>query len=268
MAADKRSAGFRVGIIEAIALCALVGAGVWYGAGKWWRPIVEQAAEFSGHAHDEIEPLRRAYGPDKYSRNYEEWIIRDYFKDRRDGVFLDVGANHYRSESNTYYLETSLGWSGVAVDALPEFGPDYAAHRPKTRFVAMFASDVGDSSVEFFVPDRNHLVASSNREFTVRHGAEGKPRQVPTTTLNTVLDQAGLARIDFLNMDIELAEPRALAGFDIERFRPALVCIEGHADVRQQILDYFARHGYVLVGKYVRVDPYNLYFQPLANDVP
>ena len=67
-------------------------------------------------------------------------------------------------------------------------------------------------------------------------------------------------------MDIELAEPKALAGLDIERFRPALVCIEDHAEVRQQILDYFARHGYVGVGKYLRVDPVNCrLLRPAAN---
>jgi hypothetical protein len=87
---------------------------------------------------------------------------------------------------------------------------------------------------------------------------------VPTTTLNAVLDQAGLTRVDFLSMDIELAEPKALAGFDIDRFQPGLVCIEAHLEVRQQILDYFATHRYSLVGKYLRADPHNLYFRPLS----
>lgn len=42
-------------------------------------------------------------------------------------------------------------------------------------------------------------------------------------------------------MDLELHEAAALAGFDIQRFRPALVCIEGHPEVRQQI--YFMPAG-------------------------
>jgi hypothetical protein len=56
-----------------------------------------------------------------------------------------------------------------------------------------------------------------------------------------------------------------LAGFAIDRFRPTLVCIEAHPQVRQQILDYFARHGYVAVGRYLRVDHDNLYFIPLQG---
>src|SRR5687767_5541326 len=90
-----------------------------------YRAEMEKTAYFYQGALNEAEALIGRYGPHKYSRNFEEWIIRDFFQDRRNGIFLDVGANHFRDQSNTYYLETALGWSGVAVEALPEFGPDY-----------------------------------------------------------------------------------------------------------------------------------------------
>ncbi len=191
----------------------------------------------------EIAPILQKYGAHRFSRNVEEWVIRDFFQDRHNGVFLDVGANDYRNESNTYYLETELGWSGVAIDAL----------------------DVGDSAVQFFVPEQNKLVASVSHEFTERAGTPGVPRTVRTTTLNRVLLQAGISRLDFMSMDIELSEPKALAGFDIDRFSPSLVCVEANPEVRQQILDYFARHHYTVIGKYLRADPKNLYFRPMAD---
>ena len=87
-----------------------------------------------------------------------------------------------------------------------------------------------------------------------------------TITLNDLLAREGTARLDFLSMDIELSEPRALAGFDIERYRPALVCIEAHPEVRQQLIDYFHRHHYVVVGQYLGVDAQNLYFMPDSSN--
>ena len=63
-------------------------------------------------------------------------------------------------------------------------------------------------------------------------------------------------------MDIELAEPDALAGFTIQRFAPRLVAVEAHPPIRQQILDYFTRQGYSLVGKYWRIDSENFWFTP------
>jgi hypothetical protein len=91
--------------------------------------------------------------------------------------------------------------------------------------------------------------------------------QVPTVSLDTLLRNAGIERFDFLSMDIELAEPKALAGLDLARFRPALVCVEAHPEVRQQILDYFADRRYVVIGKYLRVDEMNLWFMPLGASV-
>ena len=208
--------------------------------------------------------LQRRYGT-RNSRNAEEWVVRDHFQDKRGGVFLDVGAADAREWNNTYFLETALGWSGLAIDAQPEFANQYARLRPRTRFFSLFVSDASDAVEQFYVPQNGPLGATSTKDFA---GSEGpvEVRSVPTITLNDLLAREGIARIDFLSMDIELAEPRALAGFDIERYRPALVCIEAHPQVRQQLIDYFHRHHYVLAGKYLGVDAQNLYFMPDSSD--
>lgn len=249
-------------------LVGLFCAGVtWMLAARYFAGPIADSQYFAEDARVELWPFEDKYGPRRYSRGVEEWLIRDYFQDRRDGVFLDVGAAHFMDESNTYYLEKELAWSGVAVDALAEFAADYQAHRPRTKFVAMFATDIPNETVRFFVSD-NKLVSSANPEFTAFESKESaQPRQVPTTTLDSVLQQAGVSRLDFMSMDIELSEPKALAGFAIATYRPQLVCIEARREVRQQILDYFAQHRYVVVGKYLRADPKNLYFQP-ATEAP
>jgi FkbM family methyltransferase len=207
--------------------------------------------------------LQAAYGPARYSQFAEEWIIRDFFKDRRDGFFVDVGANHYRDSSTTYYLEEQLGWSGFAVEPLKQFEADYRRHRPRTRFFPFFVSDVSDELAKMYVLDQHTVVSSADKAFTERTGANPREVVVPTIALNDLLSTNGVERIDFLSMDIELSEPKALAGFDVRGYRPQLVCIEAHQEVRQQILDYFARNGYVIVGKYLPADEHNLYFMPL-----
>lgn len=207
--------------------------------------------------------LQAAYGPQRYSQFAEEWIIRDFFKDRRNGFFVDVGANHYRDSSTTFYLEERLGWSGLAIEPLRQFEADYQKHRPRTRFFAFFVSDVSDELARMYVLDKHTVVSSADKAFTERTGANPREVVVPTITLNDLLSTNAVETVDFLSMDIELSEPKALAGFDVRRYRPELVCIEAHPEVRQQILDYFARNGYVIVGKYLPADEHNLYFTPL-----
>lgn len=211
----------------------------------------------------ELAQLEAAYGPDRNSERAEEWIVRDFFQDARDGVFVDVGANHHQRNSNTYYLETTLGWSGVAIEPQAKFADGYARNRPKTTFVPLFVSDVSNREATLYVTS-NDLVASGSKEFTEAFGSV-TPTTATTTTLDDVLDRLGIVRVDFLTMDIELAEPQALAGFSIERFRPRLVAVEAHPPVRQQILDYFAAHRYSLVGKYWRVDAENFWFAPVGE---
>ena len=223
-----------------------------------------QPATTGPNVEPEAEGLKAKYGPAKNSYGPEEWIVRDFFQDRRDGVFLDVGANHYKSTSNTYYLEQHLNWSGVAIDALQEFAADYQKFRPRTRFFAFFVADTSNERAKMYVLEKNKQIGSGDKAFAEQHGDKAKEIEVPTVTLNDLLDAEKIAKIDYLSLDIELFEPKALAGFDIDRFRPQLACVEAHPDVRQQILDYFAKHRYVVVGKYLRADPNNLYFTPMS----
>jgi FkbM family methyltransferase len=212
-----------------------------------------------------VRGFRERYGPTKNSEHDEEWILREALQDRRGGVFVDVGASDYRRFSNTYFLEKELGWSGVAIDPIESFAADYTAHRPRTRFVPLFVSDRSHALVKFFVNPNHTLVSSSHPEFTRRWGEGASMRDVRTITLDDLLVELGVTHVDFLNMDIELSEPKALAGFSIQKYRPALVCIEAHPEVRQAILDYFARNGYVAVGRYIRVDELNLWFTPVQS---
>jgi FkbM family methyltransferase len=213
----------------------------------------------------EMAFFRERYGPDHFSEREEEWMIRDFFQDRRDGIFVDVGAHHFKSSSKTYYLESKLGWSGLAIEPQTEFAAEYAQYRPRTKFLPFFVSDVSNAKARLYVLDGMRSVASSNEAFVRQFGKPSEVREVPSITLTDLLDAENVKRIDFLSMDIELHEPKALKGFDIARFRPSLVCIEALTPVRQEILDYFARNGYVVVGKYVWVDLENLYFAPLDN---
>lgn len=246
-------------MLVACVLCiGIAGAVARYRYKKISAPIIVYAA------HPESDALKAKYGPHRNSYSEEEWCIRDFFGDRRDGFFVDVGANDYKVTSNTYYLDTVLNWKGIAIEPQKQFEADYVKYRPRTKFVSFFVSDASNQLAKMYLVKKSSLIASGNRDFTEQVGEKAKEVEVPTITLNDLLDSEGVKKIDFMSIDIELWEPKALAGFDVERFRPELVCIEAHPQVRQQIIDYFARHHYVVVAKYLRADVNNLYFTPLS----
>jgi len=235
-------------------------------------------------------------GKKLYSQFNEELIIRHFFRDREGGVFVDVGSYHYRDLSNTFYLEKHLGWSGIAVDALAELAEGYEKNRPRTRFFNFIVTDhsgtmdtlYASGAISSTQPDHLDCVydwamkraqkqpGGSRRGDGVPGQPDGSRRgkpppaavfkteaiKIPTITLTELLDQNGVSKVDFLSMDIEQGEPSALAGFDIERFKPDLVCIEAFEVVRDEIAAYFESHGYERIEKYREYDDRNWYYRP------
>ena len=220
-------------------------------------------APYLSNGPQELASLEKRYGPSRNSEHGEEWIVRDYFHDQRGGVFVDVGANDYRRFSNTFFLETNLGWSGLAIEPQTKFAEGYAQHRPRTVFIPLFVSDSSNGQAVLHVPANNDLIASADPAFVQALGGEKiVSQQMTTTTLDAVLERQKIDHLDFLSIDVELHEPEVLRGLSVERFQPRLVCVEAHPEVRQRILDYFAAHGYAVLGKYLRADTQNLWFTP------
>ena len=192
----------------------------------------------------------------QWSQGFEELIIRDYFGDRKGGVFLDVGCSEPRKGSTTYYLENDLGWTGIGIDAAPWLAGGWAKYRPDSKFASYAVTDVDNEQVTFHIG----VVRALDEEMLEPFGGKMREIEVTTMTLDTILEQNGVEKIDFLSMDIEGAEPAALEGFDIERYRPDLACIE--AVKGDEVTEYFLSHGYELIEKYRKADRINLYFRP------
>lgn len=205
--------------------------------------------------------LVEKYGSKLYSQHDEELIIRDFFNDRKNGFFVDVGAGHYKINSTTYYLEKHLEWKGIAIDAISDYEKGYLMDRKNTRFYSFFVADKSDEEIDFYVIQKNKRLSTGNADSARKHG-EFEKVKVPTITLNDLMEWEGISRIDFLSMDIERSEPAALAGFDINKYKPSLVCIEAHEEVLDQILSYFLKNNYEVIEKYKGLDPLNLYFTP------
>jgi hypothetical protein len=59
---------------------------------------------------------------------------------------------------------------------------------------------------------------------------------VPARTLTSILDEAGVRKIDFFSLDVEGFELSVLRGLDLDRYRPKYLLIE--ARYREEIDSY------------------------------
>ena len=208
-----------------------------------------------------------------YSIFSEELMIRDFFQDRRNGFFVDVGCAWPDKANNTYYLERHLGWTGIGIDALDDYAELWKEVRPKSKFFNFLVTDRSDALGTFY-KSKGLGLSSTNRLhaggsiFGLKD--ETKEIQVPMITLADLLDREGIVQVDLLAMDIEGHELTALKGFDFGRFQPELLVIEGR---RRPVKELLTEHGYEQIMRYAKFDQGNRYFRraqanPTTADSP
>jgi FkbM family methyltransferase len=202
-----------------------------------------------------------------YSQNDEELILRDFFDDRKGGFFVDVGSYHWEELSTTYFFEKYLGWSGIAIDAQASFAEGYKKYRPRTKFFSYAVTDHSGDTIKLYLTGGTSSLNPEWYKYFLKKDEEAKPpvaTDVPTITLNDLLQQNGVTKIDLLSMDIEGAEMPALAGFDIDKYKPELVLIEPTEHTREPIMSYLTQHGYERIDKYLERDKQSWYFKRKA----
>src|SRR5579872_7214202 len=59
----------------------------------------------------------------------DQFLFDHFFRGRRDGVFVDVGASDGEKFSNSLFFERFLGWSGLCIEPTPAVYAKLAAQR-------------------------------------------------------------------------------------------------------------------------------------------
>jgi len=174
-------------------------------------------------------------------------------------VFVEVGANDPVQLSQTYRLE-QLGWSGILIEPLAECADRLrSARRARVYEVAAGAPEDEGRELPFLVAG----ALSTLQPSTVEDVRFNEIRQVRVRTLDSILAEAGLERVDFLSVDVEGAELAVLRGFSIAQYRPRLILIED--DVQD-----LSKHGYLVARGYklVRRTALNNWYVPIETPFP
>lgn len=59
----------------------------------------------------------------------DQYVYENFFKNKRNGVFVDIGAHDGITLSNTYFFEKTMGWTGICIEPIPEIYNRLKANR-------------------------------------------------------------------------------------------------------------------------------------------
>ena len=154
-------------------------------------------------------------------------VYMDYFKDRevQNGTYIEAGAVEGWQASNTWYFEHNEGFTGMLIEANPRCLEGLKIIRPNNTIVLGALHNEDNLRVSFTVPDNNgqdfmlgyvEEATTSRQKETVQNASGGKVTTVtvPTATLKSLVERAGLEHVDILFLDVEGSELQALQGYD------------------------------------------------------
>lgn len=179
----------------------------------------------------------------KYFSQYgqDEWVIKDIFKFKRGGFFLDLAAGDGINISNTYVLEKEYGWVGICIEANDELFLKLKKNR--SCVCENVCIDSEEHTVKF---TRQKELFGGIIDSNTDNKAEADYVLKKTTTLEQILRKYNAPRvIDYFSLDVEGAETRIMEGFPFKEYVFSAMTIERPSKLLKSILK---KEGYIIVG--------------------
>jgi FkbM family methyltransferase len=164
-----------------------------------------------------------------YSMDGEDLFINNYFKDKKNGFYVDVGCYHPIHRNNTFLLHKK-GWYGINID-IHKFSIDLFNYlRPKDFNYNLAVSNKNEVIDMYFQKKLSQLSTTEGEQAKKVFQGNIKKSKINAFTLDSILEDIKIDnfKIDLLDIDVEGADLKVLKGFSIEKYKPELICVEIH----------------------------------------
>jgi FkbM family methyltransferase len=160
-----------------------------------------------------------------YSQLEQDKSVLAHYQFKRNGYFIEVGANDGISFSNTYLLEKDYGWTGICVEPLPDKFEQMVKRRPESICVQKAVFSQSDLILDFTVAN----MFSGLVDFIDCHreGRVSNKIKVTTITMDDLLKQSHAPNfIEYLSIDTEGTELEVLKSIDHSTYKFGIIHLE------------------------------------------
>ena len=143
------------------------------------------------------------YKKTSYSFNAVDLIIDYMFKEKKGGIYLDVGAQHPISNSNTYLL-FNRGWNGININLDIKNIELFNLVRPDDINLNYTISSSSMEKKFHFYHDKSSINTLNHEVSNYQKAIVKEIKTITTASLNILLKKLNFDRhIDYMNIDVE-----------------------------------------------------------------
>jgi FkbM family methyltransferase len=186
--------------------------------------------------------------------------VCDFYKNKVNGYYVDLGANDGFDLSNTYLLEKNYGWKGICVEPVPNKFNDLKSLRKNSICINKAVCNIPNSTATFNIPECSLLagivehIDKHQETLNVEHQVT-----VETITLYDLLRENNApAMIDYLSLDTEGSEFEILKSNNYDEYNFGLIHLEHNyiEPKRTQIRNFLLDRGYIHMNENMWDDEY------------
>lgn len=184
----------------------------------------------------------------------DQTLYESYFKDTRNGVFVECGAKDGVAQSSCKFFEESMGWSGVNIEPVPFFFEQLCKNRPhSTNLNIALSNQTGVATfTQAIHPKRGWNFGNGSLKHTEEHLRQLKrirckfeSFEVATMTFRRLIKNTGLSQIDLFVLDVEGHEVEVIKSMKNITVWPRVMCVE-HNNQASVIDNILHSYGYKL----------------------
>jgi len=162
-----------------------------------------------------------------------------YFNKKKNGFFVDIGANDGVTYNNTLVFE-QMGWRGICAEPHPVVFKKLTENRMCITCNVAIASNA-KKNVEFICDEKDDMFSGLASKLS-DSARKGKSIKINCISFNDLIFQyADIRHIDFLSIDTEGCEMDILSTIDFSRYSFGLITVEGG---KEEVTQFLKTKGY------------------------
>jgi len=164
-----------------------------------------------------------------FSQEGEDLFLIEFFKNKSEGFYVDVGAFHPFRINNTYALYKK-GFRGINIDISATSIDFFNLARSDDINLNIGASNKFENKIFFSKKNLSfhNTFSKSLAESKIQNEPFKKKYYIECKPLTQIIDDTKFSnkKIDFLNIDAEGHDYEVLRGLDLKKYSPKIICIE------------------------------------------